>query len=202
MCKRGFSLSLFLIAASGLYSCSHRQDTQTRAPQDADQAIARSISALAAQFNAVASWRQNFASKGSDGQIFTAELVPALVRSDGRPVLFIVDVQDVASLGTFQGQNLYECTFLAKANLAWNVKLMLGCNADQARQLMQNLSRYAVVAKIGLVRLSKHATEGDGDQEGENGLFVAHGVCLALVPVGKDYMEDDLDIISMEENKH
>jgi hypothetical protein len=185
-------LALLVIAST---DCTNAPESRDRERAKAEQeSVRRTISQLAVTHNAVVNWRQALAAKGPVGRIYGAELAPALIRTDGRPLLFIADVADVGPSG--RG---YVCSFQADANLNWKLKLALECTTDQATQIIRGSSgKYAVVARISSLG-SAELTTGGGEAETAGGKFPASGKCLGLVFVGKDYFDDFLEILSFPE---
>lgn len=169
-----------------------REPEQANAEQ---QRIKRAIKELADAHKAVVNWRQAFAAKGPVGRIYSAEMASALIRNDGRPLLFIADVVDVGSTGV---SNI--CAFQTDANLSWKLKLVLDCTTDQADQIMHgSAGKYAVAARISSIG-SAELSPGEGDPETQQGKFSASGKCLGMVFVGKKYFDDFLEILSFPDH--
>lgn len=180
-----FACVIGAVIIYALYRWDGKLDNEryAKAQQEAEQAVARSVSQLGAKYNAVANWQESLPTKRPP---FTAELTPNLVRSDRRPVLLIVSVRDVASSAS-AGPDSYSCTFLdddISTRFSWDLQLALKCNSVQARRLMENSEHdYAIVAALSTVHLEWQPTENDDENEAQNRRFVAEGECLGLTPV-------------------
>lgn len=186
-------VALIVWVVIGHHKANVKRIQEEEAREAAHQRVEQAIQQLASTHNAVDTWNSAFKSKGAVGRIYGAELSPVLVRPDGRPLLFIADVEDVAAADGSK----YTCSFITKVNLSWGVKLVLECSPDQAAQVIQSTSaeRFAVVAQIS--SLSSAEVRRSDDEAGVNaqGRFTALGKCEGLTTVGKDYREDVIEIL-------
>jgi hypothetical protein len=198
MMKGGITLTLCVTVLCVL-GCDNRQADENRKRQQAQaesQKVTQAIDDLARVHNAVVDWRKGLAAKGPLGRIFSAELAPVLIRTDGRPLLFIGDLLDVSSNG-----GDYTCKFEAYANAIQKLDLILACTPDQANQLMHDSEgKYAVVAQVASVGPGVPST-GQGTDETQGVSFPIFGKCLGQVSVGKDYIDDLMEVISIPDNK-
>lgn len=150
--------------------------------------VREAVSELIHSNNAVTDWEQTLKTEGSLRPRYSAELSKVLVIPDKRPLLFIVDVKDIALMdGKFQ------CSFSRNIGLQ-KLELDLTCNPQMADQVMggPEFGKYAVVAEISSVGLKeKKSGEDDADAAADDlgiGMrFVANGKCDGLVYVGNGY---------------
>lgn len=99
MKQSGITLILCLAVIS-VVGCDNRQAEESRKRQNVEaehERTKQAIDELAKAHNAVLNWRQGLAAKEPVGRIYSVELAPVLIRSDGRPLLFIADALDVSS---------------------------------------------------------------------------------------------------------
>lgn len=193
MTKRSITL-LLCIAVLGAFGCDNRQAEEKRERQQAEadrQRAKRAIDELARQHNAVVKWREGLAAKEPIGQIYSVDLEPILIRSDGRPLLFIADVVDINSTGPS-----YMCSFQADLNMSHKIDLILACTPEQATQIRQGASgKYAIVARITSLGPLVHVPAQE--ESGEGGVrFRASGECLGQAYLGNNYDEDVMDMMS------
>jgi len=198
MKNRGIAL-IVCVAVLGALGCDNRQADENGRRQQGEgerQRTAQAIGELARAHNAVVDWRKGLAAKEPLGRVFSAELVPVLIRSDGRPILFIADLLDVSS-----ESGDYTCKFEAYANAIQKMGLILACTPDQANQIMHDPEgRYAVVVQVASVSPGVPETGGSTD-ETQTASFPVYGRCLGQVNVGKDYIDDLMEVISSPDNK-
>lgn len=132
-------------------------EAQQKAQREGADKLAeqRRINVLAAKWDAVSKWHEEFS--GQDSFLFTAVVTRVLVRSDGRPLLFKdADAEDVVERA---GQ--YTCYFRVPLNtggllplLNTTARLALSCDSAAAEALMRRGQgeNYAVVARISGVQ--------------------------------------------------
>jgi hypothetical protein len=152
--------------------------------------IEQAVFHLAVDHNAVTDWQQTLTTHDLVGPTYSAELSKVLIRPDGRPLLFVAELQDVALVG-----DNYECVFSDKTRLLLNLELILRCSPSVANQVMSLprmdrllRARYAVVGLISTVQSVEEKLKGeDGDEPATSKKFVANGECEGLVHVGFGY---------------
>jgi hypothetical protein len=197
--KRGGITLILCVTVLGVLGCDNRQAEENRKRQQAEaqhQRTAQAIGELAGAHDAVVDWRKGLAAKEPLARIFSAELAPVLIRTDGRPLLFIADVMDVSSKG-----GDYLCKFEAYANAVQKLDLILVCTPDQANQVMHDSEgKYAVVAQVASIGPGVPKAGENGD-ETQGVSFPVYGKCLGQVNVGKDYIDDLMEVISFPDNK-
>jgi hypothetical protein len=159
---------------------------------------------MVAKHNAVTDWKQNLNKKGEflGDSVYTIEIEEALIRNDGRPILFFCGVNDIVRKENkylVYFSNLFG--FLASAD----VHFILDCTPDQVKEIMLHraglFEKYAVIARVSEVKKVKlklanypeeHAVtdydvvETDKVVLEPSNVFIAKGCCLELRFVG-DY---------------
>jgi hypothetical protein len=190
----GMTLFLCLVAVA-VVGCNNEESEESRTQrgvQTQDQRTHQAIDKLADAQNAVIHWRPGLSGKDPDRRIFSAELAPILVRSDGRPILFIADVLDVSSTGKD-----YLCSFKADVNVYQKIVLILGCTPEQASQIMKGPEgNYAVVARVTSLGSAGPKPDGDDDEKG-SARFRAYGICLGQLYLGSYYLDDIMEMLSI-----
>jgi uncharacterized lipoprotein NlpE involved in copper resistance len=198
--KKGAIALILCVTVLGALGCNNRQAEKNRKRQQAEaqsQRTTQAIGDLARAHNAVVDWKKGLAAKEPLGRIFSAELAPVLVRPDGRPLLFIADVLDVSSKG-----GDYICDFEAYVTAIQKMELILACTHDQANELMHDSeAKYAVVAQVTSVGAGA-LTTGESADERRSASFPVYGKCLGQVSVGKDYIDDLMEVVSFPDNKN
>lgn len=155
--------------------------------------IQSSLAQMVANYNAVKGWEHEI-SKSPDDTVYTVDVKNALIRSDGRPVFFLAEVNDVVPEGDTYYVHLTPWPpLIAQADILF----CLQCNSVQAARLLSRrpkmLERYAVVANVSSVRRVEfqvsHYAEGNGEVQVSlqpSRAFIANGRCLDLLFIG-DY---------------
>lgn len=190
---------IICLAVVGIVGCKNGETEEGRKQREVQaehQRARQAVDKLAEAHNAVVNWKQGLSGKEPVGRIYSAELAPILIRTDGRPLLFIADALDVSSTG--KG---YICSFQADANTSRSIRLMLACTPEQASQLIHDREgRYAVVARVTSIGPAVPKPDED-DIEKENAWFPAYGECSGVTNVGMSYVDDLMEMISFPDNK-
>jgi hypothetical protein len=156
-------------------------DAKAKAHHEADQQrIKEEITALGARYNAVSDWRAGLFSD-SVSPVYSATLQNALVRNDGRPMLFFGSLYDVTNAGDSP-----RCVFDNHGKV--HIRFVLACSEEQASYLMKQYPGtfkdfFAVVAQIEAVAKLDAENTDKGEEEKDN--FRANGRCIALMSVAK-----------------
>ena len=104
---------------------SNREEATLRARSDQTQ---QGISRFGERYNAVTDWRKALQGKTLSDTIYSAEVAPIFVRTDGRPVLFIASLRDVVNDGDH-----YTIYLDGRINLHSEFRLVLKGTSDQAK---------------------------------------------------------------------
>lgn len=142
------------------------------------QKIEQKIQELCSNYNAVTDWLESRPKYTTPK--YTIEVEDALIRTDGRPVLFFASVEDIVR--NSDKYTLYLCGGDRLTDLL--VSLATGTGVE----------RYAFVAQIQDVRKVKFELKAYANSpeevyielEPSSNVFIAKGKCLDLLPVG-DY---------------
>ena len=157
------------------------------------------VSAMIAKHNAVADWRKSLGEKGMLDYAYTIEIQDALIKTDGRPILFFGGANDIVRKN--DKYMVYFSNWDGPLTCA-DVHFILDCTPDQINKIMSQptdfLENYAVISQIGgvkKVRLQLTAKSHDSEEVDSeevdvdfapSNVFMATGRCLDLVFVG-DY---------------
>lgn len=179
------------VAVSGFFAYQRSQQEQNNREEAARRAKAQqteqSISQFAETYNAVTDWRNALRNKTATDSIYSAEVTPLFVRTDRRPLLFVVSLRDVTTEGDH-----YMIQFEGRINFRSKFRLLLDSSADEANLLMSqpsdSLNRYAVVAQIWSVDSAEGETGGKS-------ISLARGRCVDVMALGR-YIGDVSDILS------
>ena len=196
--RRTSGLIVFAVLAGmavwGIYAHERHQHDQSNREEAAlrakDEQTQRSISQLAARYNAVTDWRKALGSKTLTDPIYSAELRPLFVRADGRPVLFIVSLHDVTSEGDH-----YVIHLDGKINLHSDFRLVVESTPDQAKLMMSypggDENRYAVVGQIQSVDSAEKQVLDSDEGTNVKSISLAKGRCLDVMPLGTYFGDID-----------
>jgi len=178
---------------SNIISSQHSKAEKEKAEVEKKIQIEQTISNMVPTHNAVTDWKKNFDKKSAFlGQIYTVQVEDALIRSDGRPVLFFASVDDVTRQG-----NKYYVHFRNWFDLDPDIRFVLECDSEQVKKIMSQkvdlFGQYAVVALISSLQRPKfelraypHSGEDAEVVVESSDIFIARGRCLDLSFVG-DY---------------
>lgn len=178
------------VAGSAFYAYERWQskvqaDAKAKAQSDAEQQnIKREIANLGAKYNAISDWRAGLRSDS----VYSATLQAKLMRSDGRPILFLGELHDVAN-----AKASIQCVFDSHGEA--EITFVLDCTQEVADYVMQQRPRprfhyFAVVAQVGSV--AKLEVQGKESRPNEqDASFQANGRCIDLISVAnyRDYIE-------------
>lgn len=154
------------------------------------------VSVMIAKHNAVADWRKSLGKKKRSlfDHIYTIEIQDALIKTDGRPILFFGGANDIVRKD--DKYTVYFNNWLGSL-IGADVHFILECTPDQINKIMSQstdfFGNYAVISQIREVKKvrfqltaqSLDSEEVDVDFAPSN-VFMATGRCLDLVFVG-DY---------------
>lgn len=166
-----------------------QQQTEAR-----EKEIEQSIFRILQRHNAVTNWSKRFRGNRTMERIYSAELSSALIRPDGRPVLFYGSLQDVTSEG-----DRYTVRLLVSVNVTTEMRLVLDCDPDLVgralKQPREPDDQWAVVAQVSSVRTWEHkpAENTEAGSETELG-SVGYGKCIDLICLGP-YLADTEDML-------
>jgi hypothetical protein len=145
----------------------------------------RIVRRLVARHNAVTEWLDTYREKGSiRGEPYTLDLEDALLKTGGRPLLFLATLEDVGSRGGSY--------YIRLEDWERDICLLLACTEEVAREIAKDedgwFAEYAVIASISEVwrpRFSVRADPANKDAEAEldlavGGVFVVEGTLVEL----------------------
>lgn len=167
---------------------------RAKAEYEADQQrIKEEIANLGAKYNAVSDWRAGLRSDS----VYSATLQNRLVRTDGRPILFLGELHDIAN-----GEASMRCVFDSHGEA--EITFVLDCTQEAADYAIQQRPRprlgnyFAVVAQIGsTAKLELQSKEGRQDEQDD--MFQANGRCLDLVSLAN--YDDFLELLGLSDFK-
>ena len=203
MSHRGASLAgvaiLVSLAALAIWGViAHRDSEKKREASEAaaweakEKETTDAITKMAERYHAVTHWRKGFANKSLIDQIYSFELTPVLVRSDGRPVLFIASVYDIAAADSH-----YAVEFDVRVNVRSRLRLHLGCTAEQVGEVLRHRADErdlcAVIAEIESV---DSIQAGDRSRDERKPISLAKGRCVDVASVGSSYLGDRTEMVS------
>lgn len=155
------------------------------------------VQELCSKYNAVTDWKQRIGKKGFGEHTYTIEVKDALIRTDGRPILFTYPVYDIVResdkyLVCFS-VSMLDAIFSGVVSdidffLSCDVHFVLDCTADQVKQIMNHSAGcYAVIAQISEVeKVRFELSSGDSGEKVRvetSDVFMAKGKCLDLLLV-------------------
>jgi hypothetical protein len=175
-------LASSVVAASAFYAYDRWQekvqvDAKAKAQHQADQQrIKEEIASLGAKYNAVSDWRAGLISD-SVSAVYSVTLQNALVRSDGRPMLFFGSLHDVTNAG-----DSLHCVFDSYGVV--DIRFVLGCSEEEFNHVTKQQTGLfkhfsAVVAQIESVVKLDAASKDDEEKV----KFRADGRCNAVLPI-------------------
>jgi len=185
-------LWLAVIGGVAWYVIHYRraQAKEHHAAEIRQQQTDASVAAFALKYNAVTNWEAQIPERA-----FTIDISSALIQTNGRPVVLVMDLKDVARQGD---------TYVARFNqfyLFSELYLELKCSKDQAEQLLQTQETsftpcvlLARISEVSRPRFEVIGTVNGGDENGpitgvelnySRAGFHAKGVCVALLRKGE-----------------
>ncbi len=191
---------LLLLSAIGVVIVRLGQGKAKDAQQQADQArIKLAITQLASTYKAVSDWPNTLDKIRYDDvtqllekrhrvATYDAEVSGVLIRRDGRPLLFVADVESVS-----ESQSSSSCTFNVPR---YELKLTLACSQESAKHIINEsatagglvlIGQYALVGRISSVHhfADKQAGEAGSDSDGVE----AYGTLDGLAFLGQNYFD-------------
>jgi hypothetical protein len=168
------------------------QEAELAKTQAQEKNVEDSIARLAFKHNAVGDWYKPIPKGRTTETLYTADLMPLLVRPDGRPILFLGEIKDVSINGDEYLLTIKTEGFGSFPRIDW----LLETNAELAKQILdakkQKGERYAIVANIVALQKGEqiaHSEEDNGSYP--EAVFSARGQCVDIMPVGQ-YLGDIL----------
>lgn len=159
---------------------------ERRENEKAEREWKTSITDFAAKHAASVDWEESIPNRGLDAP-FSIDVSRALVRSNGQPVLVVMDLADVIEkdgnyLATFE-------TLVDLADHSFEFRVELECTEAQANRFLDgsdsNVSSYAIVARINRISRAKLELRAEGDESGlavvsgySPDVFFADGRCI------------------------
>lgn len=147
--KRFGAFIVLAAAVGGAFLWFYHQSQETKRKEQERQAqeeqTKQHISQFAAQYHAITDWRENLNHERTFRTVYSADLTPVFVRSDQRPLLFIVSVKDV----TLQNSE-YTIHSEAQVNLGNSVILELRATPEHANLVMKDSHSRAVFVPLTL----------------------------------------------------
>jgi len=171
---------------------TEKKETAAEEKRQIDRAeqINLAILKMVAKYNAITDWKKGFAEKMVRG-IYTIEMEEALVRKDGRAVLFFGSVSDI-----MRRDNKYFIHFWNWLDFpSLDIRFVLECDSVKVKKVMDQsnsiFDEFAVVALISSVQkaMFEVRAESESDEEANivvepSDVFIAKGRCLDLLFVG------------------
>jgi hypothetical protein len=209
-------VGILAIAGMCLYwfrSSSRPQEDMSdtsQAIQQEQRQTAQQVNALCSRYNAVPDWSQQLKKDNADFDtaIYTIEAQDALIRPDGRPVLLLASVCDIARQSDKYSVHFYASSDFTTGTPEHALHFILTCTQDHIQKILTHpqsifdmsfgTQSFAVVANISEVRKVRLALTADGytdvwedvvidmDLDPSFNVFHAKGDCLDLLFVG-DY---------------
>ena len=192
--KKYWVLVIIMVVTTILSGCDNDSPEEATKEEKKHQ-IQKNVQKLCSQYDAITDWRQNIDKKGSGEYTYTIEVEDALIRTDGRPILFYGVPHDIVKetdkylvywdygWGTLLRRTRYF------GFLGCNIDFVLDCTPSQVEQIMHHpasgFDDYAVIAQISEVEKIRYELSS-----GENGekvhvetsdVFMVKGKCLDLL---------------------
>lgn len=178
---------------SNIASCGRSKQDKEKVETEKKIQTERLIAGMVARHNAVTDWNKNLEKKADElKDLYTIEVEEALIRSDGRPVLFFSSVDDI-----IREKNKHFVHFSKWLGLlSPDIRFVLECDSDQVKKILSQtergfLAEYAVVAVVSSIQRPKFDVKAQSMDSGEPGIvveysdiFIAQGRCLELLYVG------------------
>jgi len=173
------------------------------AQEEKKHKITEEVKRLCSQYDAVTNWKQHFDKKGFGEHTYTIEVKDALIRTDGRPILFYGVAHDIVRESDkylvywgYGWASLFRDPFLDV--LGCDIHFVLDCTLSQVEEIMHHSASsfddYAVIAQISEVE--KIRFELSSGESGEkvhvetSDVFMAKGKCLDLLLVVGEPKDD------------
>lgn len=185
------AIAIGVYVVSNIISSRRSKVEEEKANAEKKLKIERNISDMVVQFDAVADWRSSFDEKDILEPIYTIHIQEALLKTNGRPILFYASVDDV-----LKREKQHIVRFVNWLDIGLTIYFELQCNEDQTKRLLEIpteffLDEFAVIAQIEEVRKPEFAVRAyaRGSEEAEievesSDIFIATGKCLDFLYVG------------------
>ena len=183
---------------TGCDSDNSEDNSEEAARLEKERQITKKIQELCSKYNAVTDWKQHFHKKAFGQHTYTVEVEDALIRTDGRPILFRGVADDIVKesdkyvvywsagfASRLRGDAIHDFVF------GRDFRFILDCTPSQVEKIMDNsvntLDDYAVVAQISeveKVRFKLNANSVGEDVRVDlktSDTFMAKGKCLDLL---------------------
>lgn len=198
---KGWILVMIMVVTTILSGCDNDSSKET-AKEKKKHKTTEEVQKLCSQYDAVTDWKQHLDKKGFGEHVYTIEVEDALIRTDGRPILFYGIAHDIVKesdkylvyWGYGWGTLLRNPFF---GVLGYDIHFVLDCTPNQVEQIMHHpasgLDDYAVIAQISEVEKIRFELSS-----GENGekvrvetsdVFMVKGKCLDLLLVAYEQKE-------------
>lgn len=196
--KKYWLLATIMAVVITLSSCDS-DSPEEAAKVEQKHKITEEVQKLCSQYNAVTDWKQHIDKKGFGEHTYTIEVEDALIRTDGRPILFYGSIHDVVRkpdkylvyFGSGWGTLLRNPFF---GVFGCDIHFVLDCTPSQVEQIMRHpasgFDDYAVIAQISEVE--KIRFELSSGESGEkvhvetSDVFMVKGKCLDLLLVADE----------------
>jgi len=163
------------------------------------------VQELCSKYNAITNWKQQLGKNGFYGHTFTIEVEDALIRTEGRPILFYGTVNDIVResdkylvyFGFGFAAILRDTYYL----LNEKVFFVLDCTQEQVEQITNNpagiYDEYAVIAQISQVEKVRFELKSNAMSDEDvsvdlepSDVFMAKGKCLDLLFISGKKKDD------------
>ena len=206
--KKLWILAVMIIVTIILNGCDSDSSEET-AQEKKKHKIAEEVQRLCSQYDAVTDWKQRIGEKAFGQHTYTIEVENALIRTDGRPILFYGVADDIVKES--DKYVVYWSTGFASLlrgsgailDLAFgrDFRFVLDCTPSQVEKIMDNsvstFDDYAVIAQISKVEKIRFKLEGNGGSYEDvsvnleiANIFIAKGKCLDLLLVSDEWTDD------------
>lgn len=199
---------VIVLILAGCDSDNSEDNSEEAARLEKERQNTKKIQELCSKYNAVTDWKQHFHKKAFGQHTYTIEVEDALIRPDGRPILFTYPIHDIVResdkcLVYFYVGSTWDAIFRRSNSLDYDffrscdVHFVLDCTEDQVKQIINHPAGrsgdYAVIAQISEVEKVrfKLGASSMGYEDVSVDLetfdtFMAKGKCLDLLfVVGK-----------------
>ncbi len=185
--------ALLLAVVLATFSCRQRSEGPAERKAQARAEVQARIAELSAKYNADTEWQKPF-DKPDRLFFYTVELQRALIRKDGRPLVFVALVDDVF----LHTDGRYVLQAHLTVGLDREIHLDLRCGVQELRGLLDRtpeiLEEFAIVARVREVRKPLlQAVAQAGDEMANtpevalepSRVLLASGDCLDAVKLGR-----------------
>lgn len=181
---------IIMFCAAVVAGCSRGEQTKLHQADQTERDWRNAVEALAHKHNASVDWESRLPKRGLTS--FTIDVSRALIRSNGQPVLLIVDLLDVCET---DGGYVARFGEMYGENQEFRLAIELECTREQAEDFMRPREHfyrpYALIARVTRVSRTKFEVKGEPSAH-ENDLpnitlepfprvFSVAGVCVDFV---------------------